>query len=38
VVRLLRVFYFDKGAPYYFQSAPFMAKLALFVGVGLLSI
>jgi putative membrane protein len=38
VVGLLRVFYFEKGASYYFHSAPFIAKLALFVGVGLLSI
>jgi putative membrane protein len=35
---LLRVFYFEKGAAYYFQSAPFLAKLALFVAIGLLSI
>ena len=38
VVGLLRVFYFEKGAAYYFHSAPFIAKLALFVAVGLLSI
>ena len=37
-VGLLRVFYFEKGVPYYFHSAPFLAKLALFVSVGLLSI
>src|SRR5262245_39054177 len=36
-VGLLRVFYFEKGAGYYFQSAPFLAKLSLFVAVGLLS-
>lgn len=35
---LLRVFHFEKGAAYYFQSAPFLAKLALFVAIGLLSI
>lgn len=35
---LLRVFYFEKGAAYYFQSAPFIAKLALFAAIGLLSI
>ena len=29
---------FEKGAAYYFHSAPFIAKLALFVIVGLLSI
>jgi putative membrane protein len=38
LVGLLRVFYFEKGAAYYFHSAPFIAKLALFVAVGLLSI
>ena len=38
VVGLLRVFYFEKGAAYYFHSAPFIAKLALFLAVGLLSI
>jgi len=38
VVGLLRVFYFEKGASYYFHSAPFIAKLALFAIVGLLSI
>ncbi len=38
VIGLLRVFYFEKGASYYFHSAPFIATLALFVIVGLLSI
>ena len=38
VVGLLRVFYFEKGASYYFHSAPFVAKLSLFVITGLLSI
>ena len=38
VIGLLRVFYFEKGASYYFHSAPFIAKLSLFVMVGLLSI
>jgi putative membrane protein len=33
-----RVLYFEKGPHYYFHSAPFLAKLALFVIVGLLSI
>ena len=37
-VGLLRVFYFEKGASYYFHSAPFVAKLSLFAVVGLLSI
>jgi len=35
---LLRVFQFEKGAAYYFQSAPFLAKLGLFAAIGLLSI
>ena len=30
--------YFEKGASYYFHSVPFVAKLSLFVMVGLLSI
>lgn len=38
LVGLLRVFHFEKGATYYFHSAPFLAKLALFAAVGLLSI
>ncbi len=38
VVGLLRVFYFEKGAAYYFHSGTFIAKLALFAVVGLLSI
>jgi putative membrane protein len=38
VVGLLRVFLFEKGAAYYFQSAPFLGKLALFAAIGLLSI
>jgi len=38
VVGLLRVYYFEKGASYYFHSAPFIAKLVLFLAVGLLSI
>jgi putative membrane protein len=37
-VGLLRVFFFEKGAAYYFHSAPFIGKLALFAIVGLLSI
>ena len=37
-VGLLRVFYFEKGASYYFHSAPFIAKLSLFAIVGLVSI
>ena len=38
VVGLLRVFYFEKGASYYFHSVPFIAKFSLFAVVGLLSI
>lgn len=38
VVGLLRVFQFEKGPDYYFHSAPFLAKLALFLAVGLVSI
>jgi putative membrane protein len=38
LVGLLRVFYFEKGAAYYFHSAPLIAKLALFAVVGLLSV
>jgi putative membrane protein len=38
VVGLLRVFYVEKGASYYFHSVPFIAKLSLFIIVGLLSI
>ena len=38
VVGLLRVFFFEKGAAYYFQSAPFLAKFLLFAIIGLLSI
>lgn len=37
-VGFLRVFYFEKGASYYFHSAPFILKLTLFAVVGLLSI
>jgi len=38
VIGLARVFWFEKGASYYFQSAPFLAKLTLFAAIGLLSI
>jgi putative membrane protein len=34
----LRVFYFEKGWAYYSHSAPFLAKMGLFLAVGLLSI
>jgi putative membrane protein len=38
VVGLLRVFFFEKGAAYYFHSHAFLTKLSLFVVIGLLSI
>jgi len=38
VVGLLRVFFFEKGADYYFHSHAFHAKLGLFIVIGLLSI
>src|SRR5262245_40697248 len=38
VVGLLRVFYFEKGAGYYFHNGAFLAKFALFLLVALLSI
>jgi putative membrane protein len=38
VVGLLWVFYFEKGSGFYFHNASFIAKLALFVLVALLSI
>src|ERR1700726_753332 len=38
VIGLLRVFFFEKGAAYYFHSHAFLTKLSLFVVIGLLSI
>jgi putative membrane protein len=38
IVGFLRVFYFEKGPAFYMASPFFLAKLALFVLVGLLSI
>ena len=38
VVGLLRVFFFEKGAAFYFGNVFFLAKLGLFLAVGLLSI
>lgn len=38
IVGALRVMYFEKGPLYYMHSAPFMAKMALFVAVALISI
>ena len=37
IVGLLRVFYFEKGAAYYFQSHAFLAKFGLFILLALLS-
>ena len=38
VIGLLRVFFFEKGATYYFHSHAFLTKLSVFVVIGLLSI
>jgi putative membrane protein len=38
VVGLLRVVYFEKGAAFYFGNPSFIAKLGLFIAVGLLSV
>lgn len=38
IAGFLRVYYTEKGAAYYFHSAPFIAKITLFAIVGLLSI
>ena len=38
VVGFARVLYFEKGPSYYFHSGPFIAKFAIFIAVGLLSI
>ena len=37
VVGLLRVFYFEKGAAYYFSSHAFTTKFSVFIAVGVLS-
>jgi putative membrane protein len=37
-IGLLRVFFFEKGADYYFHSHAFMTKFSVFVAIGLLSI
>jgi putative membrane protein len=37
VIGLLRVFYFEKGAAYYFSNPAFIAKLSVFIAVGVLS-
>ena len=38
VIGLLRVFFFEKGASYYFHSHAFLTKFSLFIVVGLLSV
>lgn len=38
VFGFLRVFYFEKGAGYYFNNSFFLIKLAVFIVVGLMSI
>jgi putative membrane protein len=38
IVGLGRVFHFEKGATYYFHTWTFMAKLSLFIIIGLISI
>src|SRR6201985_626122 len=38
VIGLLRVFFFEKGADYYWHSHAFQAKFGLFIVIGLLSI
>ena len=38
VIGLLRVFYFEKGASYYFHSHAFLTKFSLFVIIGVLSV
>ena len=38
IVGLLRVFYFEKSADYYFHSHAFMTKFTVFIAVALLSI
>jgi len=38
IIGLLRVSYFEKGASYYLHNVPFVAKMSLFVLVGLLSV
>jgi len=38
VVGLLRVFYFEKGAAYYFHNHAFLTKLSLFILVAIMSL
>ena len=37
-VGLVRVFFLEKGASYYFHNVPFLVKLSLFIVIGILSI
>jgi putative membrane protein len=38
VIGLLRVFYFEKGAAYYFSSHAFLTKLGVFIALAVLSL
>lgn len=38
IIGILRVVYFEKGVDYYLHSAPFIAKMILFLIIGLISI
>lgn len=38
VVGFFRVFYFEKGSAFYFHSTPFIAKVWIFLAIGLVSI
>ena len=38
VIGILRVIYFEKGSDYYLHSGPFIAKIVVFLTVGLLSL
>jgi putative membrane protein len=38
IIGLSRVFFFEKGAEYYFHSNAFIAKFCIFIAIGLLSI
>src|ERR1700688_5072204 len=38
IIGLLRVFFFEKGASYYFHSHAFLTKFSLFIVIGLLSV
>src|SRR4051794_28484013 len=38
IIGLSRVFFFEKGSDYYFHSHAFMAKLSIFIVIGLSSV